>query len=79
MSYLIVMNPVVRPNGINTIIGAKIRSSNSQVIHFNINSKIKNEMELRTVNKDQVMNRDIGGRDESKHARSVRADGIISF
>jgi hypothetical protein len=36
-------------------------------------------MELRTVNKDQVMNRDIGGRDESKHARSVRADGIISF
>lgn len=69
--YLVVVYPIVCPNSINAILTTQVGSTNSQMISFNVDSKVKNDVELRAVDEDQVMDRGIGGRDQSHQARTV--------
>lgn len=54
--YLIIMDPIVRPNGIDAIITTQIGSADSQMICFNIDRKVKNDVKFRTIHQDQVVN-----------------------
>lgn len=65
-THLVIMNMVIGPNRVDAIEGSKIASPNGQVKHLDVQSEIKNEVELGTVDKNEVMNRCIDGRYQSQ-------------
>lgn len=48
-AYLIVVNPIVGSNGINSIIAPQVCSPDSQMVDFNINGKVQDNVELGAV------------------------------
>lgn len=54
------MNVVIASNRVYTIVAAQICPANSQVIHFDVQHKIEDNVELWTVNQDQVVNSGVG-------------------
>ena len=59
---------VVGADNINPISPAHIRSSNGDLIGFHIGYTVEDQVECRGVNKDDIVNRDVGARDESKES-----------
>jgi len=49
------MDPVVLANSIDAVITSKISSTDSEMINFDISSKLEDEVEFWTVNQDEVM------------------------
>jgi hypothetical protein len=43
------MNPVVLANRINAVVASKIGSTNGEMVHFDISSKLEDEVEFRAV------------------------------
>ena len=68
------MNPVICTDNVNSVVRAEICAPNCQVINLNIDSKVEHNVKLRTVNKDQVVNRGIDRRNEAYKPRSNGAD-----
>lgn len=68
-----IMHPVVCTNYINTIIGAEVGTADSQMIDFQIDSEVKDDVELGAVNQDKIMHRGIDGRDETNQPGAVGA------
>ena len=49
LTYFVVMNPVVLANRINAVVASKIGSTNGEMVHFDISSKLEDEVEFRAV------------------------------
>ena len=49
LTYFVVMNPVVLANCINAVVASKIGSTNGEMVHFDISSKLEDEVEFRAV------------------------------
>ena len=58
---LIVVDPVILANRINTIIASKICTTNGQMIHFYVLPELEDEVELGAVNQNKVMKASING------------------
>lgn len=65
------MNIVIFPNRVYTVITTKICSADSQVIHLDVEYEVENNVELWTVDQDQVMNRGVSWRNQSNKARAL--------
>ena len=49
------MDPVVFPNRIDAVVAAEIGASDRQMIDLNVLGEVEDEVELRTVDKNQVV------------------------
>ena len=49
------MDPVVLTNSIDAVITSKVSSTDGEMIHFDISAKLEDEVELWTVNQDEIM------------------------
>lgn len=54
-TYFIVVNPVVLADRINAIVASKVGSTNGEVVHFDVSSKLEDEVELRTIDQDEIV------------------------
>lgn len=66
------MDVVIGPDSIDPIIAAQISTANGKVVRFNIHSKVQDNMEFRTVDEDQIVDRGIGRGDQADQARTLR-------
>lgn len=55
MIYLIIMNIVISSNGIDSIIAAQIRTTNSKMVHLYVLSEVENKVKFWTVDQQQIM------------------------
>lgn len=78
-AYLIIMNPIVRPNSINTIIRTQISSPNRQMIYLNILTKIKHKMKFGTIDQEKIMDCGVYRGDETEHSWSICAGGLLDI
>ena len=67
---LIIMNPVIITNSIDSIITAKVCSTDRKMVDFNIDTEIKHKMKLRAVHENQIMNCCIDRRDQADQSWS---------
>jgi hypothetical protein len=67
--YLDVMNPVVSAHKVDTVIGAEISTTNGQMVDLDIHAKVEDDVELRTINQEQVVHRGVGWRDQTDQSR----------
>lgn len=49
------MNPVVLADRINAIVASKIGSTNGKMVHFDVSSKLEDEVKFRAVNQDEIV------------------------
>ena len=68
---LIVVNMIICPNHVYTVITTKVCSADSQVIHLDVQYKVENNVKLWAVDQDQVMNRGVSWRNQSNKARAL--------
>lgn len=54
-THLVVVNPVVLANRIDAIVASKICSANCEMIHFDVSSELEDEMELWTIDQDEIV------------------------
>jgi uncharacterized SAM-binding protein YcdF (DUF218 family) len=52
---LVIVNPVILADSINAIVAPKIGSTNGQVVHFDVSSKLEDEVELWTIDQDEIV------------------------
>lgn len=71
-AYFIIVDPVVLANRINTIVAPEVGSTDGQMIHFDVSSKLEDEMEFRTVDQDEIVEARIDWRYNSNEARALR-------
>ena len=55
LTYFVIMNPVVLADRINAIVASKIGSTNGKMVHFDVSSKLEDEVEFRAVNQDEIV------------------------
>lgn len=55
LTYLVIVNPVVLADRINAIVAPKIGSANGEMVHFDVSSKLEDEVELRTIDQDEIV------------------------
>jgi hypothetical protein len=67
------MDPIVLADGVDAIITSKIGSTDSEMIHLNILPELEDEVELRTVDQDEIMEAGIDWRHDADQARTLRA------
>lgn len=48
-AYLIVVDPIVGSDGINAIVATQVSSPDGQMVGFNINGKVQDDVELGAV------------------------------
>lgn len=72
-TYLVVVNPVVLADRINAIVASEIGSTDGEMVHFDVPSKLEDEMELRTVDQYEVVEARIDWRHNSYEARTIGA------
>lgn len=51
----VIVNPVVLANCINAIVASKIGSADGEVVHFDVSSKLEDEVKLRTIDQDEIV------------------------
>lgn len=73
------MDPVICPNCINTIVGSQVSTPDCQVVDLNIHTKIEDEVELWTVDQDQVMYGSINWADQPEHSWPISAKNKVSI
>jgi hypothetical protein len=49
------VNPVILADSINAIVAPKIGSTNGQVVHFDVSSKLEDEVELWAIDQDEIV------------------------
>ena len=54
-AYFVVVNPVVLADRINAVVASKIGSTNSKMVHLNVSSELEDEVELWTVDQDEIV------------------------
>lgn len=64
-AHLIIVDPVVLPNSINAIVAPKISPANSEVVHFDVPSKLEDEVKLGAIDKDEIVETSINRRHNS--------------
>lgn len=50
-----IVDPVVCSHNINPVVGTNVRSSNCQVIGFQVDSKVEDNVKFGTVHEDKIM------------------------
>ena len=51
----VIMDPVVLADCIDAIIASEVGSTNGKMVHFNVSSKLEDEVELRTIDQDEIV------------------------
>lgn len=72
-NYLVVVNPIVRANSIDAIVASQICASDCEMADLNIETVVKGKVKFGAINQDQVVDRRVGGRDQSYESWSVAA------
>lgn len=67
------MNPIVRANSIDAIVASQICATDCEMVDLNIETVVKNKVEFGAINQDQIVDRRVGGRDQSYESWSVVA------
>ena len=75
--YFVVMDVVVRPDCVDTVVAAQVGSSDREMVRFDVHGEVQNNMELGTVDQDQVMDRGVCRRDQADETGSICA--IVSL
>ena len=70
---LVIVDPVVLTDGVNTIVASKAGASDRQVVDLDILRKVEHKVELRAIHEDEVVNASIGRRDNADQSRSLSA------
>lgn len=73
LAYLVVVNPVVGTNSINAIVATKISTSNREMINLHVEREVNYDVELRTVDKDKIMNTGVDWLNQPDQTWSNRA------
>ncbi|GMF71159.1 unnamed protein product [Aspergillus oryzae] len=71
--YFVVVDVVVRPDSVDTIVATQIGASDRKMVRFDIHGEVQNNMELGTIDQDQVMDGGVCGRDQADETGSIRA------
>jgi len=68
------MDPVVFPDRIDAVVAAEIGASDRQMIDLNVLGEVEDEVELRTVDKNQVVEAGVDWRDDPDQAWSLSTE-----
>ena len=72
LTYLVIVNPVVFADGINAIITTEIGSTNSEMVYFDVSAELEDEVELWTIDQDEIVEARIDWRYNSNEAGALR-------
>jgi hypothetical protein len=73
------MNPIILTNGVDAIVTSKIGSADSEMIHLDVLPELEDEVELRTVDQDEIMEAGIDWRHYADQAGTLRAWSYQQF
>lgn len=72
-TYFVIVDPVVLTNCINAIVASKIGSTNGEMVDFDVSSKLEDEMKLRTIDQDEIVEARIDWRYDPNETGALRA------
>lgn len=73
------MNPIIFTNGVNAIVTPQVGSADGEMIDFDVLPELEDEMELRTVDQDEIMEAGIDWRYDADQAWALRARSHQQF
>lgn len=65
IAYFVVVHPVVRAHGINSVVAAQVGSPDGEVVYLEVDPKVEDEVELGAVDQEEVVDRGVDGRDQA--------------
>jgi hypothetical protein len=67
------MDPIILTHGVDAIVTPKIGSADSEMIYLDVLPELEDEVELRTVDQDEIMETCIDWRHDADQAWALRA------